>query len=96
MKTAMKPSTARLLSMLPRTLIMRIDVVKGAPAGIDLLDGQGKPTGLDADYPGFAECLGRLVSAGRVIHAADIRTGTPDKGRIERVFMRLDPTELPS
>ncbi len=87
----MKPSTARLFSMLPRVLVLRLDIVAGAVVGIDALDGSGKPSGLDPHYAGFAECLQRLVTSGHVIHAADIQTGTPTKGRLERWFISVRP-----
>jgi hypothetical protein len=87
----MKPSTRRLLGMLPRTLVMRLDVVAGEVIGVDLVDGQGKATGLDPNYPGFGECLARLVTAGHVLHIADLQSGTPSKGRLERVFFTIRP-----
>lgn len=92
----MKPSTARLFSMLPRVLVMRFDVVDGKQVGLDLLDGAGKPTGLDADYPGFAECLARLVKAGLVIDAGHSATGTQSKGRVTRLFISLRPSSTSS
>jgi len=87
----MKASTARLFSMLPRVFVLRLDIVGGAVVGADALDGEGKPCGLDASYTGFAECLGRLVASGHVIHAADVQTGTPTKGRLERYFVSVRP-----
>lgn len=87
----MKPSTARLFAMLPRVFVVRLDIVGGTIAGADALDVDGKPCGLDAGYPGFVECLGRLVASGHVIHAADVQTGTPTKGRLERFFVSMRP-----
>ena len=93
-RAPMKASTKRLFSMLPRVLVLRLDIVGGAVVGVDAVDGNGNACGLDAAYAGFAECLGRLVTSGHVIHAADVQTGTPTKGRLERFFitMRPDPT----
>lgn len=87
----MKASTARLFAMLPRVLVLRLDIVAGAVVGADALDSDGKPCGIDASYPGFVECLGRLVTSGHVIHAADVQTGTPTKGRLERFFVSVRP-----
>ncbi len=39
----MKPSTARLFSMLPRVFVLRLDIVGGAVVGVDALDGEGEP-----------------------------------------------------
>lgn len=90
----MKPSMRKLWAMLPRVLLVRIDVVGGQMVGIDALDGvTGKACGLDASYPGFGECLKRLIDAKLVIHAGDFEQGTPDKGRIERFFVSMRPTE---
>ncbi len=96
MNATMKPSTARLFAMLPRVLVIRIDIVKGQVGGADALDGNGKPCGLDANYPGFAECLSRLITSGHVVHAADIQTGTPTKGRLERWFISMKPSDSPN
>ncbi len=92
----MKPSTARLFAMLPRVFVLRIDIVGGETAGCDALDGNGKACGLDATYAGFGECLSRLVKSGHVIHAADVQTGTPTKGRIERWFISVRPDPIPA
>ena len=87
----MKPSTRKLFSMLPATLVVRLDLVRGETVGCDLFDGSGKPAaGLDPQYPGFATCLERLIKAGHVIHGGDIiESATPSKQRVARYFFKI-------
>lgn len=103
MKTPIKPSTARLLALLPVRFIIRVDVVQSKdgdckPCGASVLDGDGKATTLDVQYPGFMTNLERLRQAGIVIHVADAGRPNPAKpgfGFIERHFIVCAPTPAP-
>lgn len=91
-----KASTARLFSMLPRVLVVRaLAQPNGVLIGIhDMTDGAGKRDhGLDHNYPGFLECLVRLVSSGHVIDAGACATGRKgDAIVVERIFVSLHPS----
>ena len=77
----MKASTRKLLTMLPSHFELHIDVVDGAVVGADVKTPDGKPTGIDPDYPGFTECLTRLLKTGHVFGFAERVEGTKAKHR---------------
>lgn len=79
--------------MLPQSFVMKLDVVHEKIVGVDLELPNGKPApGLDASYPGFVECLGRLVEANLAFPIAEKFEGTKAKGRILRTFLVCRPT----
>ncbi len=96
--TTLRPSAQKLFAMLPRTLIVRHDIVNNNIVATDLLDGvTGKPCGLDASYPGFQKALLALVEAQLVVHAGDHYDGNHNhkgvltKGRVTQVFISMRP-----
>ena len=91
MNKNLKPSTARLFAMLPSTLVIRCHVAHGKPARVEVLDGQGGPTELDANYPGFQANLALLVTRGLVVHMGGALSGKPGsgKGYVDQVFAVL-------
>jgi hypothetical protein len=76
--------------MLPSYFFLRIDVVDSTEIGADVTKADGASAGIDVNYPGFYECLGRLIEGGYVIHAFDEYEGTRKKGRMVRHF--INPT----
>lgn len=92
----MKPSTAKLFAMLPRYFILQVDGLDGHAIGAHVTDGDGKSCGLDAEYPGFASNLERLVKAGLVVEAAvEVQKSKAPSGhvlaRIKRHYISLRP-----
>lgn len=88
----LRPSARKLHGMLPKTFTVRIEVVGDTVTAVSVLDGQGKDSGLDPHYPGFAQGLASLVAAGLVLHWGDVPKGTQAAGRLDRVFstVRVD------
>lgn len=89
----LRPSARKLHGMLPRSFRLHMEHVEGRVTYAEVVDGAGKPTELDAHYPGFATGLDSLVKAGLVLHWGDQAFGTVNAGRLERVFsvVRPDP-----
>lgn len=87
----MKPSTKKLFTMLPRVFKVSVDLVNEKIVGIDVVNREGNACGIDGEYPGFQECLKRLVTSGHVMHVASEIAGTPTKARITQHFVSLAP-----